>query len=64
MVADTLLRRLKRLGSLTEDEEHAIRKAVVGTTRVPARTEIVRQGDRPAQSCVILHQVMSPRLAR
>jgi CRP-like cAMP-binding protein len=53
-LSDALLRNLATLAVLHEDDREAVRKLPIQYVTLRADREIVREGDRPARSCIIL----------
>lgn len=49
-----LLRRLETIADLTEQERLAIRQVSMTAREVPARTDLIREGDRPEECFVVL----------
>src|SRR5215213_4166795 len=49
-----LISRLERHGSLSEDEKNVLREVTSRVRDYGPRQEIVREGDSPTESCLIL----------
>lgn len=49
-----LLRRLDTIAALTAAEREAIRQVPMVVREVPPRTDLIREGDRPDECCVVL----------
>jgi CRP-like cAMP-binding protein len=49
-----LIRKLKSIATLSDEERHAIESLPVKTRILNARQDIVRDGDKPSQCCLIL----------
>jgi CRP-like cAMP-binding protein len=53
-VDSILIRKLRNFGPLSDQDKHILSNLIVDTQDVPAREDIVREGDRPTHSCVLL----------
>jgi CRP-like cAMP-binding protein len=53
-VDSILIRKLRNFGPLSDKDKHILSNLIVDTQDVPAREDIVREGDRPTHSCVLL----------
>ena len=53
-VDSILIRKLRNFGPLSDKEKQILSNLIVDTQDVPAREDIVREGDRPTHSCVLL----------
>src|SRR5262249_6302633 len=53
-VDSVLIRKLSNFGSLSAEEKQILTNLVVETQDVPAREDMVREGDRPTHCCVLL----------
>jgi CRP-like cAMP-binding protein len=49
-----LIRKLESITSLSADEKHGILTLPLATKRVPADTDLVREGDRPSECCLMV----------
>ncbi len=49
-----LLRKLEQYGPLTDEEKDLLQRAPLDVRKYKARDEIVRQGDRPTESCLVV----------
>ncbi|CAO4137885.1 Crp/Fnr family transcriptional regulator [Methylorubrum extorquens] len=49
-----LIRKLESIATLTDEQRQAIESLPVRTHNLPARQDIVRDGDKPSQCCLIL----------
>lgn len=49
-----LLRRIESIAKLTDPERDALRKVPMSVRDVPARTDLIREGDCPEECCVLL----------
>lgn len=49
-----LLRRIDALALLTEEERDALRQVPMTVRVLPPRTDLIREGDRPEECCVLL----------
>jgi CRP-like cAMP-binding protein len=52
--AEPLVRRLDSIAALSEDERDAIRALPVRISESEADTDVVREGDRPSQACLLI----------
>ena len=50
---DKLVRRLKSIHSLGPEDETALHALPLKIQDIPARQDIVREGDRPSRSCIL-----------
>jgi CRP-like cAMP-binding protein len=55
--AEKLIRRLKCIHVLDEEDEFAIRALPIRIERLPARDDIVIEGDRPSQCCIMFEGI-------
>ena len=53
-VDSVLIRKLRNFGSLSDEEKRVLSSLVIETQDVPAREDMVSEGDRPTHSCVLL----------
>src|SRR5215210_6426831 len=51
---ETIIRKLRHKSNLDSDDEAAIRRLPIQIKNIPARTFILRKGDRPAQSGLMI----------
>lgn len=51
---DTLIRKLTSIAHLSDEEREAILSLPIRVQALPSRQDIVREGDRPSQCCLIL----------
>jgi CRP-like cAMP-binding protein len=51
---DRLVRKLESITRLTEDEKQAVLGLPITVKELGADQDIVREGDRPSQSCLVL----------
>ena len=49
-----LIRKLRNFGPLSDKDKQILSNLIVDTQDIPAREDIVREGDRPTHSCVLL----------
>ena len=49
-----MIRRLESVFRLTDDERHALQKLPMQTVAIRADQDIVREGDSPTRSCLLL----------
>ncbi len=49
-----MIRKIESIFALTEDERHALEKLPMQVMAIKADQDIVREGDRPSRSCLIL----------
>jgi hypothetical protein len=49
-----MIRRLESIFTLTDDEKHALQRLPMQMAAIKADQDIVREGDRPTRSCLIL----------
>jgi CRP-like cAMP-binding protein len=49
-----LLRRIETIAALTDEERDALRQVPMTIRDIPARTDLIREGDRPEECCVVL----------
>jgi CRP-like cAMP-binding protein len=54
---EKLIRRLKCIHVLDEEDEFAIRALPLRIERLPARNDIVMEGDRPSQCCIMFEGI-------
>jgi CRP-like cAMP-binding protein len=53
-VDSILIRKLRNFGPLSDQDKQILSNLIVDTQDVPAREDIVREGDQPTHSCVLL----------
>jgi CRP-like cAMP-binding protein len=51
---NSLIRKLESIFTLTDDERHALQKLPMQIAAIKADQDIVREGDHPSRSCLIL----------
>ena len=51
---DRLVRKLESIAELSAEDERAVRSLPLAIKTLPADTDIVREGERPSQSCLVV----------